>query len=109
MPSQSIVLLPQTNAVGAFTSSPQKGDGYYNFGDGLHTATFTFNTFVGTVHLEGTLAITPTSSDWFTINDTTFTDPATGSNFVNFYGNFVWVRAVGTITSGSITTIRYNY
>jgi hypothetical protein len=109
MPSQSIVLLPATSTVGAFTSAPQKGDGYYNFGDGLHTATFTFNNFVGSVRLEASLAIAPSNSDWFTINDTTFTNPANGSNFVNFYGNFVWVRATGTLTSGSITTIRYNY
>ena len=109
MPSQSIVLLPATSTVGAFTSAQQQGDGYYNFGDGLHTATFTFNNFVGSVRLEASLAITPTNSDWFTINNTTFTNPANGSNFVNFYGNFVWIRATGTLTSGSITTIRYNY
>jgi hypothetical protein len=109
MPSQSIVLLPATSTVGAFTSAQQKGDGYYNSGDGLHTATFTFNNFVGSVRLEASLAIAPANSDWFTINNTTFTNPLTGSNFVNFYGNFVWIRATGTLTSGSITTIRYNY
>lgn len=109
MPSQSIILLPQQSIEGEFVSDMQKGDGYYNFGDGLHTATFTFDTFVGTVHLEATLAITPSETDWFTINDTTFIDPATDSNFVNFYGNFVWIRAVGTLISGSITTIRYNH
>ena len=109
MPSQSIVLLPATSTVGAFTSSQQQGDGYYNFGDGLHTATFTFNNFVGFVRLEASLAITPTNSDCYTINNTTFTNPPNGSNFVNFYGNFVWIRATGTLTSGSITTIRYNY
>lgn len=109
MPSQSIVLLPATSTVGAFTSAQQRGDGYYNFGDGLHTATFTFDNFIGSVHLEASLAISPTNSDWFTINDTEFTNPVNGSDFVNFYGNFVWVRAKGTLISGSISTIRYNY
>lgn len=109
MPSQSIVLLPQLSTAGEFVSHKQKGDGFYNFGDGLHTATFVFNTFVGTVQLQATLAVTPTETDWFTINGTVFTNPTSESNFVNFYGNFVWVRAVGNITSGSITAIRYNH
>lgn len=109
MPSQSIILLPQRSTSGAFVSEPQHGDGYYNFGDGLHTAVFTFNAFVGTVHLEATLAVAPTGSDWFVIDNTTFTDPTTGSNFVNFYGNFVWVRAAGNLATGSITSIRYNF
>lgn len=112
MPSQSIVLLPQVSATGAFVSpSPAQGDGYYNLGDGLHTAVFTFENFVGNVHLEATLAISPAESDWFTVDNTTISAATalTGSQFVNFYGNFVWVRAKGTLTSGSISHIRYNH
>lgn len=111
MPSQSIVLLPQVSAAGAFVSAtPAQGDGYYNLGDGLHTAVFTFQNFTGDVHLEATLAVSPSETDWFVIDNTTITASGqTGSQFVNFYGNFVWVRAKGTLTSGSISQIRYNH
>lgn len=112
MPSQSITILPQISQVGAFVSaSPAKGDGYYNLGDGLHTAVFTFQNFIGEVRLEATLAITPQESDWFEIDSTKF-QPVTalsGSQFVNFYGNFVWIRAKGSLVSGSISKIQYNH
>jgi hypothetical protein len=111
MPSQSIALLSQTSTVGEFAStSLAKGDGYYNIGDGLHTAVFTFEGFEGEVRLEATLALSPTEADWFTIDNTTVTaSNLTGSQFVNFYGNFVWIRAKGTLVSGSISQIRYNH
>lgn len=112
MPSQSITLLSQVSQVGTFQSTtPAKGDGYYNLGDGLHTAVLTFQNFLGEVHLEATLVINPQESDWFEIDSTRFepVSALTGSEFVNFYGNFVWVRAKGTLVSGSVSKIQYNH
>lgn len=112
MPSQSITLLPQISQVGAFvTASPARGDGYYNLGDGLHTAVFTFQNFIGEVYLEATLAVNPQASDWFEIDSTRFQPltALTGSQFVNFYGNFVFVRAKGNLVSGTISKIQYNH
>jgi hypothetical protein len=113
MPSQSIVLLPQTSSVGDFVSAPQKGDGYYNLGDGLHTAVLSFSDFVGTVSIQATLAISPTENDWFDVDSAVYTgtdsEKLDSSQFVNFQGNFVWVRAKGTLIDGTVTQIRYNH
>ncbi len=112
MPSQSVTLLPQVSQVGSFVSTtPAKGDGYYNLGDGLHTAVFTFQNFIGEVHLEASLVLNPQNTDWFEIDSTKFEPNTglTGSQFVNFYGNFVWIRAKGTLVSGSISKIQYNH
>lgn len=113
MPSESLILLPQTTPVGTFTGTQQKGDGFYNYGDGLHTVVFKFSNYIGTAKIQATLAVTPTSTDWFDVDNSTFTGtnitPLSGTQFVNFYGNFVWIRAAGTGTSGTISEIRYNH
>jgi len=111
MPANSVQLLPQTTAVGDFTSEKQKGDGYYNLGDGLHTVVFLFDTFKGTVTLQATLSVDPSESDWFTVyelggDSTVF---AQSAYYQNITGNFVWLRVVGTVEEGAIREIRYNH
>lgn len=116
MPTQSIVLLTNesTEAVNSATysySEKQKGDGYYNLGDGLHTVTYRTDSFEGTIKIQGTLAMTPTDDDWFDITGTDFGTDSTSetSAYRNFTGNFVWIRAAYNIVDGTISEIRYNH
>jgi hypothetical protein len=95
----------------SLSSDSVKGDGYYSQSDGLHTVAYHVqSTFVGSIKMQGSLATTPTDSDWFDIAGTSFT--ADGSTLVssyNFTGNFVWVRATVTgFTAGTINKILYN-
>jgi len=103
-----------------FKSLPEKGDGYYGASDGLHTVTFTVTpNFSGTLAVEATLATNPSNSDWFTVTNTsvTYTYPivpaTTTTNYTNFTGNFVWVRASvardSTQPNGSVEFVNYNH
>lgn len=103
-----------------FKSLPEKGDGYYGSADGLHTVTYTVTpNFEGTLTMQATLATSPVEADWFTVNNTSVTyqtpivPATTTTNYVNFTGNFVWVRAVvhrsDNLTNGSVTFINYNH
>lgn len=93
------------------TTDKAKGDGYYKGGDGLHTVHYSVTDFSGEVKMQGSLATTPTASDWVDIAGTTYTtSPDTDTDFVaNFTGNFVWLRAIATYTNGRINSIKVNY
>jgi len=102
---------------GTFVSLPQKGDGYFGSGDGIHTVTYSVEqSFVGSINMQGSLVTTPTSDDWFDIANTTATysqflsTPLT--SYSNFTGNFVWVRAVVSRSiigqNGAVLVINYN-
>jgi len=114
MPARSEILLESRSTEGDFVTEKFKADGFYNFGDGLHTVAAFFNDFVGSVKIQGTLSLNPIESDWFDveefkdINDSDST-VHTSSEYVNFYGNFVWIRVTGTIIQGSIQEIRFNH
>ena len=95
-----------------FVTDKYQGDGYYSQADGIHTVAYhVLATLTGSVKMQGSLATTPTESDWFDIADTTFTtDQSTTIFSSNFTGNFVWVRAKATgVTAGSVTKILYNH
>jgi hypothetical protein len=95
-----------------FVTDKYQGDGYYSQADGVHTVAYhVLSTLTGSVKMQGSLATTPTESDWFDIADTTFTtDQSTTIFSANFTGNFVWVRAKTTgTTAGSVTKILYNH
>ena len=95
-----------------FVTDKYQGDGYYSHTDGIHTVAYhVLATLTGSVKMQGSLATTPTESDWFDIADTTFTtDQSTTIFSSNFTGNFVWVRAKATgITAGSVMKILYNH
>ena len=94
------------------TSAAFKGDGYYGWGDGLHTVSYQVTSFVGTIKMQATLTALPGESDWFDVDGTTIGDgvmPYTTTSIYNFIGNFVWVRAVASYTAGTINTVLYNH
>jgi hypothetical protein len=125
MSIENLVLLP-TSTVGAFTGTKQKGAGHHwslyrnktnEYNDGIHTFVVSFRNWSGELKLQGTLELYPGDADWFDLkdlNDTTivFGDGSTDyddSYTVNSKGKFIWVRAVGTVTAGEITQIRFKY
>jgi hypothetical protein len=104
-----------------FYSQQEKGNGYFGNNGGLHTVSYTITpNFVGTLTTQATLATNPSETDWFTVDGSAFKfdniiNPAltTTTNYVNFSGNFVWVRAVVQRDTyqpnGSVEWINYNY
>ena len=117
MSIETIVLLSNTSAEAVSSefsySAKQKGSGYNKNNDGVHTAVFQFDNFVGTVKIQGTLELYPTEADWFDIVDTTITVEDSSALTTNetrtFVGQFVYIRAAHSINNGIITEIRYNY
>jgi len=99
----------------AYFSDSIKGDGFYGRSDGLHTAQLNLIGFLGKIVFQGTLATSPTETDWFDITETTHTVTSTddsnssGSFIYNFTGNFVFIRAyVNNWTDGTVKSIIVN-
>jgi len=61
MSTETIVLLSNITAEAPDSTytygNKQPGAGYHRRSDGLHTAVYTVNAFIGTVKLQGTLAL----------------------------------------------------
>ena len=135
MPSNSEIILstqshPDDSTVQSVTGEKHQGDGYYGRSDGFHTVQISLTDFVGTIEMQGTLAIDPTDSDWFTVElgtgvqsvDTTgliveqnityieYLNSISNSKSYNFVGNLVWVRVkISNWTSGSINSVHLNH
>ena len=116
MPATSEIILSATTHPGDSTvetvvGEKFKGDGYYGRSDGFHTVQMNVNGVAGTIKIQGTLATTPADADWFDVDGTTYDSTTAGRDgaFVNFTGNFVWVRAHVTYTDGTINSILLNH
>lgn len=121
---------PGDSTVETVTGSKFKGDGFYGRSDGLHTVQVSVTGFIGTIQMQGTLAVDPAEDDWFTVDlgtntmsvDTTgalaeqnitsitYTENTTNVKSYNFTGNYVWVRAkVSNWTDGTVNSIKLNH
>jgi hypothetical protein len=113
-----------------YASDPIKGDGYFGGSDGFHTVQINISEFIGKIEMQGSLASSPQSTDWFVIElgtnnmsvDTTglireenissveYRTATTNINSYNFTGNYVWIRArVSDWTEGTVNNIRINH
>lgn len=116
----SITLLPTTTfgtetgnyngSDAAFNSDKVKGDGYYGFGDGVHTVQLRVTNFIGTVQIQASLVTDPADSDFADITTAVLTGDGstaiTNGYFYNFTGNYVWIRAkVTEFTAGTINSV----
>lgn len=96
----------------SFTGDAAKGDGYYGYNDGLHTASFHVSNFLGRLWLEASIAENPTANDWFPIQLTAthhyieYFSQTTETKGITFTGNFVWVRA--RVDRSHLTATSYN-
>lgn len=112
MSTEFVTLLDTTIATGSFSSEKRAGAGYHSQVNNVHTIVLELNNLNGTVEIQGTLEIFPGEKDWVTLKNTANSDIVySGTNNGTFTaitrGNFIWIRAVGTINSGSITKIRF--
>lgn len=106
-------ILDQTTHTGdgeleTVTGEKYQGDGYYGRSDGLHTVQYKYTGFSGTVVIQATLAIDPTSEDWFDVYTSSF-ESESSSKIINFTGNYVWIRATVSFTDGTINSISLNH
>tara|TARA_B100001057_G_C22861207_1_gene954575 strand:+ start:3916 stop:4257 length:342 start_codon:yes stop_codon:yes gene_type:complete len=113
MPSNSETLLttqthPADSTVQTVTGTEVKGDGYYGRSDGIHTVQYSFTDLQGTITIQGTLATTPTATDWFDVQ-TYIETSASGTKVANFTGNYVWIRAKLVYTAGSVSSVVLNH
>jgi hypothetical protein len=120
MSYESIILLSNLSAEGEFLTEKSPGSGYHRQYDNLHTFFISLNSFQGEIKFQGTLNLYPNdNNDWFDIKDLDENIISIGDNSsisfdnssysFNSRGNFVWIRAVGSLSSGEISEIRYNY
>ena len=96
-----------------YNSNKEKGDGYFGANDGLHTVTYTVTeNFIGDIKMQATLAVDPVTTDWFDIAGTDINYAYPGeinTQYCNFTGLFVWIRAVVVIQQGALHSINYNH
>lgn len=116
--SKETVVLLENVSVEATSSDfsygeKRKGAGYNKNTDGVHTAIFQFDNFVGTVKIQGTLELYPNENDWVDIDETTVavedSTPLVSNETRTFTGKFIYIRAAYNVQNGIITQIRYNY
>jgi glycerol uptake facilitator-like aquaporin len=111
----SIQTHPGDSSTVSITGEKYQGDAYYSRSDGFHTVQYIVTDFVGEIIMQATLATSPTADDWFTLTSTRHTstaintDESDGSFLKNFVGNYVWVRAIATMTGGTINGILLNH
>jgi hypothetical protein len=118
MANSETILSEQTHSLDStakvVTGEKYKGDGYYGRSDGFHTVQVNITGFIGTVQVQGTLAVDPTADDWFTIYTQSYPvsndEGTTGSFVTNFTGNYVWIRAyISNWTDGTVNSIKLNH
>ncbi len=117
MSTETIVLLENVSAEATSSAfsygEKRKGAGYHKNNNGIHTAVFQFDNFVGSVKIQGTLELYPNDTDWVDIAGTTITvedsSALTNDESRTFIGKFVYIRAAYNIDNGRIIEIRYNY
>lgn len=102
------------NKTFTYYSDAVKGNGYYLGQSNAHTIQIAGINYTGIVTIQGTLDTAPTEADWFTIPNGAFAfvNPMTQkvqSEIFNFAGNYTWIRAKITISSGIITQILCNF
>lgn len=82
-------------------------DGYLN---GVQTFVPSMVGFTGTIEIDAALVAQPDMSaespDWFSVDSTTYSD-FTGNDTYNITGNYLWLRIMVTVTSGSVTQVAY--
>tara|TARA_Y100001937_G_C7045764_1_gene296739 strand:- start:255 stop:593 length:339 start_codon:yes stop_codon:yes gene_type:complete len=111
--SRTSVNLLSSTATASVTGDKVPGDSFYGFTDGVHTFAIYPNNFTGSVEIQATLATEPTDNDWFKLQlkdgDKADYTAQTVVDAYTFTGNFLYLRAVVTLNSGSIDKILMNY
>ena len=108
-PTQTLVWTAFSQLVdGNYYSSVLMGaaqDGYVN---GMQSFVITLEDFTGTIRIDATLVSQPTADegDWFEVDHADYT-AISGNTVIDVQGNYLWLRMVVTLTSGSLTEVAY--
>lgn len=102
---QSQILLTNTND-NTIKGPLIRVDGWYGRFNHVYTVSIAYSNFVGNLRLQATLAETPVEEDFFDVYPPILA--GTYSQIVNFTGNFSWIRAIVSKTSGSVDQILIN-
>lgn len=119
--STILTLLPETVYKNDGTAQPYDVTGdtvqaasYYLGNQDLQTVSFSFSEVTGNLVIEGTLASTPSDSDWFKVYEVSANNSAnTNANlksFTNLTGNFVYMRAkINDFNHGVVNFVKVSY
>jgi hypothetical protein len=111
MSIETIVLLEnistEATTAGFSYGEKRKGAGYHKNNNGVHTALFQFDNFVGTVKIQGTLELYPNDTDWVDIDGTTITVEDSSALTQRRNSHIYWQVCVYTCCIQH--TERYNY
>lgn len=91
---RSLEILGNTGTDMNKTGDKAKSDSYYGYTDGIHSVSIKYSAFLGTVKLQATLSLNPSTSDWGDIKLITKSIAHTGTEIHTFKGNYVYIRAV---------------
>lgn len=110
MTRTSELLMSDTTFQVSATGNPVRANGWFGCSGSQQTVQITVSNFTGRVGIQGTLAVDPKDGDWFPIYLNTTQPfliyprsldnvPQTGTGETstlafNFYGNFIWIRAI---------------
>ena len=97
-------------------SDPLRGDGWFGRADGLHTVQYNLAGLNATIKIQATLSVEPEQEDWFTVYENAYELESTPgvvekvNDFVNFTGNYVFVRIViENWSGGTVNSIFFNH
>jgi hypothetical protein len=91
---RSLEMLGNTGSNMSVTGENIKSDSYYGYTDGIHSVSVKYSAFVGTIKLQATLSLSPTSADWGDVKMITKSSAFSGTEIHTFKGNYVYLRAV---------------
>ena len=119
--STILTLLPQTtyknDGTGDaydVTGNSVQAAGYILGSQDLQTLTYNFSEVTGNLIIQGTLASTPTDSDWFRVYKTTAnysSNVKSNTNtYTNIVGNFTYMRAkIEGFKNGTVQNVKISY
>jgi hypothetical protein len=123
----TLILLPQTaylnpgnGASYTVTGNTQPAAAYYLGNQDLQTVNLSLTNVTGNIVIEASLAISPSSTDWFKVyelvanaNAASNSAPKIASNassYTNVEGNFVYMRAkVNDFKGGTVNFVKLSY
>ena len=121
MATVPLVLLNSSANSLNITGLPFKAPGYFGYTNNSMTTQWAMANFIGRLYLEGSLASTPGTNDWFTITMKEYSTPSPGTtrnDYITFGTNILWIRAridrtynssLNLSNSGTISNILLNY
>jgi hypothetical protein len=72
----------------------------------MQTFVVDMTNFDGTIEIDASTIAEPNADDWFEVASNTYSG-SLSQDIINVQGNYIWLRIVVAVTSGSIDTVQY--